>query len=368
MIPVPQTWLDEYDAGHAMTPLCIVSYTDPATGATLDQTPTEGTLTRDAGQWPRVTCEFTVPGAITPEITAPPVSPFGGTVVISQGIRTSDGRDLLAVTASLVVTGVAIDRPSGDIVVSAASYEAVVNEDRQDSKSASAAGTGVQLVTTAVQRTLGGTWPVSAAVSADRAFGAGAWQYDGDVWPTIEDITTAVGAEAYFDAGGGLVIRDRPAKTSAPAVTLRVGEHGALTGYSSNRRWAANRVAMVYDDGTNRVVGVWQQNDAASPARVTGPYGRHTAREVITVPAGQLPTAANANAAAKTQAGRSAQRFRSVELRAVPAPWLEPGDTVEVGMFGLTERHLVETVMLPLSGLDVMTVTTVDSTYLGGIT
>ena len=46
---------------------------------------------------------------------------------------------------------------------------------------------------------------------------------------------------------------------------------------------------------------------------------------------------------------------------------LEPGDTVEVGMFGLTERHIVKALTLPLSGLDVMTVDTYDDTYTGGI-
>jgi len=367
VIPVQDAWTRAYAKGEAQTPRVRVTFTDPATGATTDAVPTEGTLTRDNTQWPRVTAEIVTQGAITPELTAPPVSAYGGTVTIQQGITTSDGVTVWMQTAFLLVTGVAIDRPSGRITVSCASHEAAVNEDRYDGKTATAAGTGAAIITTALQRTLGASWPIAGAFTADRAFAAGAWQYDGDPWPVIEQISAAVGGEVYFDAGGAAVLRDRPVKVGSPAVSVIVGPNGQLTGYSSNRRWAYNRVALVYDDGTSRVTGVWQQTDAASPVRVAGPYGRHTYREVVSVPAGQLPTAGNANAAAKAKALTLTNGFRSVELRAVPAPWIEPGDTIEVGMFGLTERHMVNVVTLPLSGLDVMTVTTADDTYTGGI-
>ena len=367
MIPVAQVWRDAYAGGQAQRPLVRVTFTDPATGISTDATPTDGTLTKDASQWPRVTAQIVTQGAITPELTAPPVSAYGGTVVIWQGITTSDGQTVWIQTANLVVTGVAIDRPSGRIAVSCASHEAVVNEDRYDVVTNTAAGTAAAILSTALQRSLGASWPISGSFTADRSFAAGAWKFEGDPWPTIEDIATAVNGEVWFTATGAAILRDRPVKVGVPALTLTVAANGALTGYSSNRRWASNRTAVVYDDGTSRVVGVWQQTDAASPVRVTGPYGRHTRREVVSVPPGQLPSAANANAAATAKARLAVDGFRSVALRAVPAPWLEPGDTVEVGMFGLTERHIVKALTLPLSGLDVMTVDTYDDTYTGGI-
>lgn len=116
-----------------------------------------------------------------------------------------------------------------------------------------------------------------------------------------------------------------------------------------------------------RVVGTWQDTAAGSPTRVTGPYGRHTYREDLPVERGELPTQAEADAAALGMARRVVGRLRGVTVRAVPAPWLLPGDTVRLTMLGgLTEDHVVQAVSHPLSGLDVMELTTRDAAYTGG--
>jgi hypothetical protein len=116
-----------------------------------------------------------------------------------------------------------------------------------------------------------------------------------------------------------------------------------------------------------RRVGMWEDTVATSPTRVGGPYGRHTYRETIDVDRGALPTQTQANANALAVARRVVGRLRTVDVRAIPAPWLTPGDTVRLGMLGgLIEDHVVQAVELPLPGLDVMTVTTRDAAYTGG--
>jgi hypothetical protein len=186
---------------------------------------------------------------------------------------------------------------------------------------------------------------------------------DGDVWPTVESLMDAAGGEAFFDATGALVLRDVPVKT-APVATLGVGSHGVVTGYESEKRWAYNKVAIVYDDGTSRRVGAWEDTDPLSATRVTGPYGRHTRLDRISVDAGKLPTLAAANAAAVAVGRRAAAPYRLVTFDAVPAPWLEPGDTVAVGFLdGTPEHHLGTSTSWPLSQLDAMTMRTTDDAY-----
>jgi hypothetical protein len=115
-----------------------------------------------------------------------------------------------------------------------------------------------------------------------------------------------------------------------------------------------------------RRVGTWEDTVTTSPTRVTGPYGRHTYREDLPVERGELPAQDDADAAALAMARRVVGRLRGVEVRAVPAPWIIPGDTVRLTMLGgLTESHVVQAVEHPLTGLDVMTLTTRDAAYTG---
>jgi hypothetical protein len=116
-----------------------------------------------------------------------------------------------------------------------------------------------------------------------------------------------------------------------------------------------------------RVVGIWEDTTATSPTRVSGPYGRHTFREDLAVERGELPTRADANAAARAMALRVVGRFRQVTASGIPAPWIIPGDTVRLGMLGgLTESHVVQAITHPLAGLEPLELTTRDASYTGG--
>jgi hypothetical protein len=326
----------------------------------------EGRITHTSLSWPRVECNLVLPTAVTPASTAPPVSPWGGQLLVYAGARVGT-KAYTSLCHTLDVAETRVSRPDGTITVRCVSREARVNEDRYDTREATPAGTVSSVVAGILRRTLGAGLVVQSTLTSDPTLAAGAFPLDGDVWPVVERLMDAAGGECVFLYDGSALLRDVPTKGSAVA-TLAVGERGTLTGYDSTRRWAHNRVAVVYDDGSARRVGVWQVTNAASPVRATGPYGRHTRVDRVTVDAGKLPTQAQADAAAAAIGRRALAPFRSTAVQAVPAPWLEPGDTVALDFLGgLAETHLLTSNAWNLSQLEPADILTADDAYTGSV-
>lgn len=359
----------ELDAAYgreAWAPFASATFVTPA-GVTVATVPViDGQYRSSDQQWPRVECELTLPTTILPSGTADPVSPYGGMVRLTIGARVR-GVEYAFQLAELDVHEVETSRPEAQIVVKAVSHEARVNENRYTTRSSTSSGTASALITSLVRGVLGGSWPVLNLLTTDPTFPAGQFDLDGGRWETVEQIADAAGAEAFFDAVGVLVIRPVPVK-AAPVLTITGGEGGTLTGYKSTKGWGSNAVGVVYDDGTSRIVGYAEDTVTSSATYAGGAYGRHVRRVDVRVQAGKLPSAADANRAAASTLRRTMAAVRSVEVRAIPAPWLEAGDSVDVALLGaVRERHLVSGVRFPLSQLDVMTLTTRDDAYTAGL-
>ena len=358
--------LDAAYGRDAWAPFARAQFITPA-GVPLSSVPVvDGSFTCTDQQWPRTTCDLILPTSLLPSGTENPVSPYGGRVRLTAGARIR-GVEYGFQLAELDVTETRIERPAGQITVQAVSYESRVNDYEYTTRASTSAGTASALITSLVRGVLGATWPVQNLLVTDPSFTAGQFDLDGGRWEVVEQIADAAGAEAFFDATGVLVIRPVPVKR-APALTITAGEGGTLTAYSSARGWGRNAVGVVYNDGTSRIVGYAEDSNVSSATYAGGAYGRHVKRVDVTVQAGHLPSAGTANAAAAAILRRTMAAVRSVELRAVPAPWLQPGDTVQVQLLGaVTEQQLVSSVSFPLSQLDVMTLQTRDDTYTAGI-
>lgn len=369
--------LDAAYGANAWRPLLRATYLDPAGNAVPAIAPVApaGRYVADSSRWPRAEATLTIPTAITPDRTASPVSPYGGSLLLDVGASFL-GVERWFRLATLDVIETTIDRPAGTIDVRAVSHEARVDEDRIDSRATTSSGTGTALVISLVRGTLGSSHPVDNRVppGSDPSYAAGAFVLAGPKWGVVEAIADASGFEAYFDYAGTLVLRLPPTKSTSPQVHYTTGDGGTLTGYTSGRGWAYNRVAQVYEtsagaSGAGRLVGLWEDTNPSSATRVGGPYGRHTwMPDAIRVDT--LPTAAVANRAAATIARRAGAAFRSVDLRTIPSPWIEPGDTASVEFLGgMIELLLVGRIEFPLDGLDVATVGCLDDQYtsdLGG--
>lgn len=359
--------LDDAYGRDAWAPFTEATFVTPA-GVTLPSVAVvDGTFRSTDQQWPRTTCELVLPTSLLPSGTEQPVSPYGGRVQLTSGARIRGVRYAFQL-ADLDVTETRIERPAGTITVQAVSHEARVNEYTYTTRSSTSAGTASALITSLVRSVLGASWPVQNLLTSDPSFTAGQFDLDGGRWETVEQIADAAGAEAFFAASGALVIRPVPVKATRADLTITAGDGGTLTAYNSTRGWGHNAVGVVYDDGTSRQVGYAEDSNALSATYAGGAYGRHVRRVDVTVPAGHLPSAGTANAAAASILRRTMAAVRSVELRAVPATWAEPGDTVQVQLLGaVTERHLLSSVAFPLSQLDVMIMQTRDDAYTAGI-
>lgn len=354
MITHPSALDDAYGT-QVWEPFCQVDTLDPEGALLGTVTPSGGSVTFDGNVWPRVTATIELPAGLDPSQTVAPVSPFGGSVIIRAGAVVQGVRWSFTV-ATLPVVRTRIARPDNLVTLECASHEVVVNEDRYDTATTTAAGASSEVVTDLIQRTLG-VWGVSFDVSSDPTLAAGAFNLDGDVWPTIRQIADQAGWDIRTDPSGNFVVTDEHINaTGHPVLTVKAAAGGTLTGYDSERRWGHNRFAVVYEDPAgSRIVGLWEDTDPTSPTRVSGPYGSHTDTTTVSVPT--LPSQAAADKAAATRAKRGRVN-RSIGLRAMPAPWIEPGDTVRAGLLGGVTRDLVlAAVTWPLDQLDVMELT-----------
>lgn len=366
MIPHP-TELDTAYGVTAWEPFSRVTFINPTTDGGEDQVvanAVDGVFTASDTEWPRHTLDMTVPAGVTAADSARPVTSKGGRVLVEAGARIG-GLLYSFQVHELDVTEVGLVRPDGTFTVRAASPEARVNENRpaypQDPPGGQTSVAVSSLVSEALAVSGAGFYPYTSTLTTDESFAFGDFTVSGDVWPVIEDLMDTSGGEAYFRYDRRLMLRDVPV-IGSPVLTLKVGTGGTITGYRDLERWAFNGVYVRFTDASGNVdVGIWQDTNPASPSRWGGPYGFHARveeRDCVTLPS---PTRLNRFAA--TVAKRSAAPFYRLELECVPAPWLEPGDTVNVQRSEdpAPVARLVSGVRWPLSQREPMTVITQDS-------
>lgn len=174
------------------------------------------------------------------------------------------------------------------------------------------------------------------------------WDRDRDA--AITELLKSAAAELFFDRGGLLVARNLPRLTSAPVWTVDAGESGVLVGADRARDRARTfNVVVALPENTDGVAPFAPQiaydSDVNSPTYVGGAFGN--------VPffysSPLLTTAAQALAAATAILGRVTGLAAQVTLESAVNPALDPGDVISV-VFpgGVVERHLIDSVTIPL--------------------
>lgn len=174
--------------------------------------------------------------------------------------------------------------------------------------------------------------------------------WDQDRAQAITELVKAAAAEEFFDVSGLIVTRPVPKLTNMPVWTVDAGVSGVLVtaDRERDRSRTFNIVVASYggvDGSTPYTPQVASDTDPTSPTYVSGPFGQVPYFYVSPL----LTTAASALAAAKAILTRVTGLAAQVNLGAVTNPALDAGDVITVVLPDLTvERHLIDTVTIPL--------------------
>lgn len=179
----------------------------------------------------------------------------------------------------------------------------------------------------------------------------GALVYERDREQVVNELLTSAAAEAFHDGDGNLVVRNPPGLSQVPVWTVDASASGVLlSGNRSRDRTRTYNVVVVTcsvpDGSTPPAPVVVEDNDSTSPTWVGGPMGRvpYFWNSPVVLSTGQ------AQDAGRSILSRVKGANAQLELEAVVHPGLDRGDVIEViTSDGTVERHLVESVTIPLT-------------------
>ena len=184
--------------------------------------------------------------------------------------------------------------------------------------------------------------------------------WDRDRAAAITDLVTSIAAEIFFDANGNLVIRDAPHLSATPVWMVDASASGVLIdgdlSRDRSRTYSVVVASMAAVDGrTPFAPQVAADTDPTSRTYVNGPFGR--------VPyfysSPTLRNTTQALAAAKAMLNRVKAVNAQLSLQAVVNPALDRGDVITVlTATGREERHLIDSVTIPLTVSGTQQITT----------
>jgi hypothetical protein len=325
----------------------------------------DGQVRKNLTTWPGTTLDLKLSASPLPATPAGLLLPFGTEVVVQWRVLPVAAWTTIA---HGVVTRSQIDRPDGQWNLEAVDRSAVVSVDvfDQGSWTPPPGMTVADLVTYITHRTYPG-FPINASGAVTTTPVSDDLVVRGDPWSAVADAVDSAGGYARFTPDGAqLVVTDAPT-IGTPTLNLTTGDGGTITGYSAIFERAYNRAYITFTDPANptsKVYGRWTLSNPASPLDPTNlgtNVGYYEERE-------GTPSQTEADLAAAALGNRLLGRGQSSRLRHVPAPWLEPGDTISVDYApGISQNYLVVGVTIPL-GADEQETVLLNSDYVGPLT
>lgn len=161
-------------------------------------------------------------------------------------------------------------------------------------------------------------------------------QQGGDPWQDIQDLATAIGFEAFFDASGVFVFRPVPDPNVGEPVWTFDEDSNPLVAEASrllSSEQTFNHVIVVGQStsSSNPVTAEAFDNNPSSPTYILGPYGEVTERLTFSLITTQDQAQTTANALLNNSLGAA----DTVSITVVPMPALEPGDIVKINVSDL---------------------------------
>lgn len=230
-----------------------------------------GTVTKDAGAWPRTRATLV---CALPTLTPAPLDdaflPFGSRARFRWSVQGVTGSVLVA---DLLIVGTSVDRPAGTVTLTCADDSAQIDTVGFDIPSDSGpAKSATAFVTWAAQWARPITWPALVVAGSLPAGTIPTIDTTGisSAWSLIEQIATGVGGEAWFDAQRRLRLRavPTPGTPAGSVARLAVGPGGTVTGYLSTLNRGPNAVYVRFGAGDDW--GFWFDTDPTSPTFYDG--------------------------------------------------------------------------------------------------
>jgi hypothetical protein len=193
--------------------------------------------------------------------------------------------------------------------------------------------------------------------------------WDRERWDAMLQLADNRGCELFIDPDGALHIRQVDPITVDEVWLIDAAEHGVLITYSRNltRDETYNAVKVTGESpssGAAPVTYTFGTADPASPIYPQGAFGSAIWFEQSST----INTLASAERLARAIYASKSQLQRTVTLTCIPNPALDVGDIVVVRLpNGTTERHMVDSVVVPLDVETPMTVNTKTSTSMPNI-
>jgi hypothetical protein len=191
---------------------------------------------------------------------------------------------------------------------------------------------------------------ITVTNTATRTDTVGAMVWDQDRAAAAVDLATSIGAEAFFDVAGNLVIADAPKLGDTPVWTVDASLSGVLiSGERLRDRSRTYNVVVAYASNTNGATPyapvIVADTDSTSRTYVNGPFGRVPYR--YTSPA--MTTSTQALYAATALLNKLKAVNAQLNVEAVVNPALDRGDVITVlTPDGTTELHLIDSLTIPL--------------------
>jgi hypothetical protein len=180
-------------------------------------------------------------------------------------------------------------------------------------------------------------------------------QQGGDPWQDIQDLATAIGYEAFFDAKGVFTFRPVPDPSIGDAVWAFDEDNIPLVAEATrelSNEQTFNHVIVVGQStsSSNPVTAEAFDNNPSSPTYILGPYGEVTERLTFST----ITTQDQAQAAANALLLNSLGGADTVTIVCVPQPALEPGDIVKIncGDVNVDGNYMINSMSTSLSPAD----------------
>ena len=275
--------------------------------------------------------------------------PFGGYVELRRGILYADGTTELLLVGTMRVDNVSWSRSEGVATLELADRFAQVQDEPFVTPWAPSGLLPAAAAEQAVRDVFGST--IDYHITAGGGSALVDTVYDQDRAQAVGDLASSIGAVAYFDAAGGFVLAPAPPDpaTVDPVWEFEVGDGGTLLDVNENldRSAVRNGVAVrgIADPALPPVFALAVDSDPASPTRWGGPFGK----VALISTSSSVQSQAQADSTAASLLNLRLGLARTITLRGVPNPALEPDDVV-LACFpdGREERLRINATSLPL--------------------